>query len=168
MRFLIKEWRQARGFTQRQLARYLGISPSTLARWERGTKRSPGLWRLYQLATVLQIRFSMLLPGQRDDVVNRVLEHSVPEGDMREVLRAYIEEIEAVSPDTPLEQQALYHHATAVRAWSYMLWYLLVSRQAAAAEESQRLQHGLDAPPADWDVGSDHTAGLEGTGETPR
>ena len=168
MRLLIKEWRRARGFTQRQLARYLHISPSTLSRWERGARRSPGLWRLLEMARVLQIQPGMFFPWSSDEFVRQVLEPQVPDGDMREVLRAYIEDLDAGSPDTPLEQQALYHHARAHRVWSDTLWYLVVSRQAAAAEETRRLQQALDTPPEGGDLGKGHTAEREGTGETPR
>jgi len=147
MRLLIKEWRHARRLTQRQLARYLSISPATLSRYETDSG-SLTAWRLLELATVLQITPGMLFPGARDEFVRKLMEHHVPDSNMREVVGEYLAELEVGNPDTPPEQQSMYRIATTMRAWSDTLWYLIVSRQAAAAQESQRLQQALEAPPA--------------------
>jgi transcriptional regulator with XRE-family HTH domain len=37
----LKAWRQAQGWTQTQMARYLGTTQVNIARWERGTHGIP-------------------------------------------------------------------------------------------------------------------------------
>lgn len=38
----LRQWRTSHGIGVRQLARLLGIDPSTVVRWERGDRRPPG------------------------------------------------------------------------------------------------------------------------------
>lgn len=42
----LKEWRGLLGFTQPQFARWIGVSRSTVARWEAGTQPVPGMLSL--------------------------------------------------------------------------------------------------------------------------
>jgi transcriptional regulator with XRE-family HTH domain len=44
----VKEWREARGLTQRRLAVLLDVDPITVYRWERGERQPPG--RMLELA----------------------------------------------------------------------------------------------------------------------
>lgn len=157
MRFLIKEWRQARGLTQQQLASYLGISPATLSRYETG-RTVPNLALGIDLAKVLQIPISMLSSQDRAAMVHRWLHDYWPE-DLHEIARQWLETLEVGDPDTPLEGQRISHLARALRAWSDMLWYILVSRQAAADQESARLLQALRQPPAAPQAGTDADTG---------
>jgi transcriptional regulator with XRE-family HTH domain len=44
----LRHWRKAKGWTQRQLADYIGTSSKTIIRWEAGDNAPP--WRLVWLA----------------------------------------------------------------------------------------------------------------------
>jgi DNA-binding transcriptional regulator YiaG len=39
----LRQWREARGWSMRELARRLGVAPSTVLRWERVEGEMPGL-----------------------------------------------------------------------------------------------------------------------------
>ena len=49
----IKEWRQSHGLTQEQFAREVGVSWSTIAKWE-GGQRSPNRFTLPLLERAIQ------------------------------------------------------------------------------------------------------------------
>ena len=53
-RIYLREWRDARGMTQRALAKCLRVNPMTVWRWERVA--SPSTRRMEQIAKVLRIR----------------------------------------------------------------------------------------------------------------
>lgn len=55
----IKELRQERGYTDKQLADLLGISESTVSMWETG-QRSPTKDRMYQIAELFDVSFDYL------------------------------------------------------------------------------------------------------------
>jgi transcriptional regulator with XRE-family HTH domain len=46
----LKTWREARGLTQSQLARLLGVEVFTISRWERGATKRQAPGRLLELA----------------------------------------------------------------------------------------------------------------------
>ena len=46
----LKEWREARGLTQAQLARLLGVDNITISRWERGAGRRGAPGQVLELA----------------------------------------------------------------------------------------------------------------------
>ena len=46
----LKEWREAHGLTQSQLARLLGVESVTISRWERGAAKRGAPGELLELA----------------------------------------------------------------------------------------------------------------------
>jgi len=42
----LKQWRKKNGYTQRQLAKVLGVIPLTVSRWERGVREIPSFLHL--------------------------------------------------------------------------------------------------------------------------
>lgn len=147
-RLLIQEWRKARGLTQRQLARALGISARTLARWERRCTNLR-LSQLDEVAAMLHIHTGMLFPQDPEVLwtdLHDGFDHVNDQyGIARLLIQAMIQVLRQPEADTPLEQQKL---ATFTRTWQRILdrlWYILCCRQAAAHEERQRLQQAITA-----------------------
>ena len=65
LRVMIREARHARGWTQTELARVLGVRPETIWRWERGKAR-PRHDRLETLARVVHKPPDWLFALERD------------------------------------------------------------------------------------------------------
>jgi transcriptional regulator with XRE-family HTH domain len=52
---LIKEWREIRGISQKQLAKQIGMSQSYLSRLE-ANKKNPSLETLHKIADILNVK----------------------------------------------------------------------------------------------------------------
>lgn len=59
----LKELRQAKGLTQREVAEYLGMKTEQYQWLERGRNKNPQLKTLYRLALVFDTDFKDLLPS---------------------------------------------------------------------------------------------------------
>lgn len=67
----IKETRQARGITQSELARRVGLATVTIRQYENGS-REPRLDTIKQIATALDVQPEYLLTEKLHDLYNRV------------------------------------------------------------------------------------------------
>ena len=64
-RIALKEWRKGKGFTQKELSRYLGVSHMALAYWEWGSRKIPPL-----LPLALEALENRLQRGDRDGLIS--------------------------------------------------------------------------------------------------
>ena len=71
----LKHIRKKRGFTQKQVANYLGISQGQLARLENGSRRLRKVSMLEQLCLLYNIDEDWLLYGEGQSPKNKKLPH---------------------------------------------------------------------------------------------
>lgn len=68
---LLKDTRKRKGYSQRKLAEIIGVSNSTIARWETGKVLDLDIINLYKATKILQINFfyilTVLIPMFNDD-----------------------------------------------------------------------------------------------------
>ena len=63
---LIKKARQKQGFSQRDLAQIMAVTPSLISRWE-SNKRTPETFDLLRLANVLKIGKYLFMASEQED-----------------------------------------------------------------------------------------------------
>jgi Zn-dependent peptidase ImmA (M78 family)/DNA-binding XRE family transcriptional regulator len=96
----IRDAREQRGWTQAELAAHLSRTPTSVSYWESG-QRSPGLEEIVELADVLAIRASSLLPSKPPRVLARA---QASELAIRELARVVDEVLEDYENRPPLGQ----------------------------------------------------------------
>lgn len=59
--------REKKGVTQKQLARIVGVAPSTVANWENGNREPTSIDLLCRVADALDFSLDMLVRGKEKD-----------------------------------------------------------------------------------------------------
>ena len=97
----IRSARQARGWSQNDLASQLGRTQTAISYWESG-KRTPGLDDLLDLATTLQRDVSYFLPGSQErQPIRAILRATADQLDLLELdneLQGFLDRVESATP----------------------------------------------------------------------
>lgn len=64
---ILKHWRNKKGFTQSELAGYLGVKQNTISSWEKGV-RTPGMDELDKLCEIYKVSFVSFLMKQDSEL----------------------------------------------------------------------------------------------------
>jgi transcriptional regulator with XRE-family HTH domain len=84
----LKKAREARGLSKSQVARFAGVSPATLTRWEKGA-RNPRPEHLKRVLAVLRITYEDLWKDHDEDYIReKIAKANTSAEDVRVVLTA--------------------------------------------------------------------------------
>jgi|GEM_PF-976546 len=84
----LKKAREARGLSKSQVARFAGVAPSTITRWEKG-ERQPRATQLAQVLEVLHISYEDLFKDFDEDYIQaKIKKARTSADDIRIVLTA--------------------------------------------------------------------------------
>lgn len=97
----IRDAREARGWTQGELAERLGVTQTAISYWESG-KRMPGVEDLLDLASAFELDIRFFLPEERTRptvrAVLRAATDRLDRDDLNQVLQQLLDEMEALPP----------------------------------------------------------------------
>jgi transcriptional regulator with XRE-family HTH domain len=87
----IREARLDAGYTQEEIARALGVTPATIARYELGIRRL-SVGTLLQIAAALEMPLSHLVPGAAQ--LERAVTPTLPESPLQQAVQTLIRVLE--------------------------------------------------------------------------
>jgi transcriptional regulator with XRE-family HTH domain len=157
MLLTIKAWRKTRGLTQARVAAEVGITPSTLSRYETGRRAIP-MATFVALAAFLQVPLDLLyvddLDPDPDALVPAVwapLEpHALPEepaGHLTAWLREQLGLAQHLDPDKALSDQYVYQLAQMFTLVSRFLWELVAQHLDRERQERHALRRAFNQTP---------------------
>ena len=87
----IREARLDAGYTQEEIARALGVTPATIARYELGIRRL-SVGTLLQIAAALELPLSRLVPGAEQ--LERTVTPTLPESPRQQAMQTLVRVLE--------------------------------------------------------------------------